>query len=93
MSGIVNRINALNADENTRRLPVARITGWLLHNGFLEERTDRFGKNKRIVTEAGKGIGIYQEERDSPHGKFLATFYTENAQHFIIDNLEAIIAD
>ena len=90
---IANRISALSTDENIKRLPATRITNWLLNNGFIEERTDESGKNKRFVTAAGKEIGIYQEERDSSHGRFFATLYTTNAQHFIIDNLEAILAE
>ncbi len=93
VSEIANRITSLSADENAKKFPATRITKWLLNKGFFEERTDGTGKNRKYVTDAGKEIGIYQEERDSVHGRYLATLYTTNAQHFIIDNLEAIIAE
>lgn len=93
ISEIARRISSLPDDDNTRSLPATRITGWLVANGFLEERVEPNGKTKKYVTSAGNDLGIFQEERNSSRGPYLATLYTIEAQHFIIDNIEAILAD
>lgn len=92
VSEIANRLSAL-ADDGSGKISAYRITKWLLANGFFEEQTDSSGKPRRVVTEAGKEIGLYQVERESAHGKFLATLYPTEAQRFIVDNLEAILAE
>ncbi|MGN1127661.1 MAG: hypothetical protein ACI4T6_01750 [Candidatus Flemingiibacterium sp.] len=93
ISVIADRISALSADENTKKLSSSRITGWLAAHGFLEERVDPNGRTKKYVTKAGNEIGVYQEERTGLRGPYLATLYTIDAQHFIIDNMEAILAE
>ena len=91
VSELVKRISALSLDGNTRRLSPIRITTWLLQKGFFVEGYDESRKKAKFVTDAGKAIGIYQEERNGIHGRYFATLYTLDAQHFIIDNLEAIL--
>ena len=93
VSVLAELISALSADGDMKKLSAVRITKWLLGNGFLEEVYDLTGKTSRRVTALGKSIGIYQEERDSMHGKYLATLYTTDAQHFVVDHIEAILAD
>lgn len=92
VSEIADRISALSSDENMKRLSANKITKWLVQSGFMERRTEPTGRVKRYVTPAGIEIGLFQEERDSRHGKYLATLYSIDAQRFIIDNIEAILA-
>ena len=92
ISDIAGRLSALN-DENTKRLSASRVTRWLVAHGFLENRVDSSGRSKKYVTSAGRDIGIYQEERTGPRGPYRVTLYTLDAQHFIIDNLDAILAE
>lgn len=93
VSDIVKRITALSQSENMKKFPTSKITKWLLKNGFLEERENKLGKIKKYVTYAGEKIGLYQEEREGQYGRYFVTFYTTSAQHFIIDNLEAILEE
>ncbi len=91
ISEIAERINSLSDVEGARKLSATVITNWLLSHGFLEEAM--LGERKyRRVTDEGREIGIFQEERDGQTGKYMATFYTKGAQSFIIDNLEAILS-
>lgn len=91
ISEIAERINSLSDVEGARKLSATVITNWLLSHGFFEEAM--LGEKKyRRVTEAGREIGIFQEERDGQTGKYMATFYKKSAQEFIIDNLEAILS-
>ena len=93
VSDIVERIMSLSENENMRKLPTSKITKWLLKNGFLEERKNDLGKLKKHVTSVGEEIGLYQEEREGQYGRYAVTLYTTSAQHFLIDNLEAILAE
>ena len=93
VSDVVKRIAALSESENMRKFPTSKITKWLLKNGFLEERENKLGKIKKYVTSAGEEIGLYQEEREGQYGRYVVTLYTTSAQHFVIDNLEAILAE
>ena len=91
-SDIAERISALT-DENTKKMSSKRIPRWLVAHGFMEERMDSSGRTQKYVTSAGRDIGIYQEERTGPRGPYRVTLYTIDAQHFIIDNLDAIFAE
>lgn len=93
VSDVVKRIATLSESENMRKFPTSKITKWLLKNGFLEERENKLGKIKKYVTSAGEEIGLYQEEREGQYGRYVVTLYTTSAQHFVIDNLEAILAE
>ena len=92
VSELVNRMSALVDDEDMKKLQAKRITKWLVQSGFMEERVDSAGHTKKYVTPAGTEVGLFQEERDSRHGRYLVTLYSINAQRFIIDNIEAILA-
>lgn len=92
VSEIAKRINALTANEAMQRLPYGKITAWLTEAGFLHQTTLPSGsKTKRPTTEGSK-IGISVEERTGAQGTYQVVLYDKNAQHFIIDHLDAIIA-
>lgn len=92
VSELAKRISALSSDENMKKLSANKITKWLVQSGFMEERVDSAGRKKKYVTPAGTEVGLFQEERDSGYGRYLVTLYSINAQRFIIDNIEAILA-
>ena len=50
-------------------------------------------KTHKRVTESGRSVGIITEQRVNRQGTtYEAVFYNLNAQRFIIDNIDAIIA-
>ena len=92
ISEITKRLNALVNTLEVKDLRYGAITNWLADIGMLSSIIVN-NKTKRVPTEAGKQIGIIAEERVSKQGfTYEAVYYNLNAQHFIIDNIDAIIA-
>lgn len=89
VSDLVTQINELRP-ENMVKLKVTAITDWLVDIGMLEILTFN-DKNRKLPTAKGLSMGIVKEERTGLYGTYQAVLYNEAAQHFIIDNLPAII--
>ena len=69
-----------------------QINQWLLNIGMLYLHD--FGGKKPVKrpTEEGNQIGITVETRMGRYGKYQVVLYNEEAQRFILDNLEAVVA-
>ncbi len=91
VSEISKRINALIDSESMSTLSYSSIRDWLISLGMLEEIPDGSGKSAKYPTPQGGSIGILMEERMGNNGAYFVVVYTLDAQHFIIDNLDAII--
>ena len=92
ISEIAKRISALKDDPNMRNLSAQSITGWLVSIGILYvQRLDEKTTVKR-PTDEGIRLGISTEERHGMRGDYTAVLYSEAAQRFIVDNIDAIIA-
>ena len=89
VSDLVTQINDLRP-ENMVKLKITAITDWLVDIGMLEILTFN-DKNRKLPTAKGLSMGIVKEERTGLYGTYQAVLYNEAAQHFIIDNLPAII--
>ncbi len=89
VSDLVTQINELRP-ENMVKLKITAITDWLVDIGMLEILTFN-DKNRKLPTAKGLSMGIVKEERTGLYGTYQAVLYNEAAQHFIIDNLPAII--
>ena len=81
-----------SGDENMRRPSTSKITDWLIEKGFLEKVPDVDGKQKRLPTPAGQELGIYTDYRQGYSGMYLAVLYSPEAQRFLLDHLEDILA-
>ncbi|MBO5440133.1 MAG: hypothetical protein J6A53_05710 [Clostridia bacterium] len=92
VSEISKYLNSLINLETTNKITANTINNWLLESGFLEISAQPNGKNRKIPTSYGRDIGIFTEERNSQYGKYIAVLYNEQAQQFIYDNIDAIIA-
>lgn len=51
-----------------------------------------YGKSQKRPTEIGKQIGISLETRNGINGEYQVVVYNKEAQAFILDNIDAIIA-
>ena len=89
VSAIANKINELKP-ENMKKLKTTAITNWLVDINMLSV-VQINGKNHKRPTANGESLGITMEQRDGRFGPYYVVLYNENAQHFIIDNLPAII--
>lgn len=92
VSEIVKRINSLADSERCCQLKLASVTTWLIEIGALEVITTADGKNTKLPTERGTELGILTEKRMGQRGEYTVVVYNIEAQRFIIDNIEAIIA-
>lgn len=92
ISEVTKRINALIEKETMESLPYSAIRDWLLSIGMLEQALDGNGKQTKRPTKQGENMGIVLEARTGAQGPYFVTVYHLTAQHFIIDNLDAIVA-
>ena len=92
ISEITKRLNDLVNPAASKPLKNGVITEWLTQAGMFNTVTVN-NKTHRRVTDSGRNIGIISEQRENQQGtKYEAVFYSLSAQHFIIDNIDAIIA-
>jgi hypothetical protein len=76
-----------------RKLTATQVTSWLEQSGFLSTVVNAEGKNQRVPTDNAELIGISQVERINATGAtYLMNLYNTEAQRFILDNLDSIIA-
>lgn len=90
---VVRRINELINQNEMKRLSYRTVTQWLIKVGMLGYSNGQYGNAKISPTELGKEIGITIEKRISNSGEYYATYYNRMAQEFIINHIDAIVAD
>lgn len=92
VSEITRRINDLIDSDVMVKLKHTSITAVLLQGGFLTLMETSNGRTVKTPTAQGESVGISVEEREGPNGRYLTVVYNINAQHFILDNIDGIIA-
>ena len=92
ISELAKKINLYKNDENMSKLSHRRITDWLVELGFLEKCETSDGKSRQKISDEGKKIGIFLEDRMGAYGPYTVKLYSKEAQQFIIDNLQSILA-
>ena len=92
VSEIAKRIYAMADNENMEKVSYRQINQWLLNIGMLYLHD--FGGKKPVKrpTEEGNQIGITVETRMGRYGEYQVVLYNEEAQRFILDNIEAVAA-
>ena len=91
ISELSKRLNFLSDNENMGTLGYTVIRNWLMSVGMLEDALDGDGKKTKRPTPQGESIGITLDARTGTNGTYFVVVYNLAAQHFIIDNLDAII--
>ena len=91
ISELSKRLNSLSQNENMATLGYAMIRDWLISLGMLEDALDGNGKKTKRPTPQGESIGITLDARTGTNGAYFVVVYNLAAQHFILDNLDAII--
>ena len=91
-SEIAKRINALADDDIMQKLTYSGILTWLTEIGMMEWALTPDRKRTKRPTKIGKENGISVEDRIGNKGNYQVVVYDTAAQHFIIDNLDAILA-
>ena len=90
-SQIAQRLNELVDLETMQKLKTTSITKFLLQSGLLFEEEGPSGNKNKRPTEAGRKLGISTQQRMGQNGDYTAVVYSQEAQQFILDNLDAII--
>lgn len=89
-SELAARLNKLANEPNMKRMSYKGITSWLKEAGLLSDYTRSDGHTTKRPTPDGNKLGITLEERMSSQGSYHVVVYDMEAQHFILDNLDAI---
>jgi hypothetical protein len=88
---MLNRIIAVGPQDGVKKFPKRNLTKWLLCLDLIEE-VEINNTRIRRPTDSGKELGILLEERQGQYGSYYVILYNRDAQQFIIDNIEAILA-
>lgn len=91
VSEIVKRINALISQEEMERLTTTMLTQWLLSVEMLTIVTDPQSRQLKRPTPRGQAMGIQLESRVGMKGEYAVVIYNLDAQHFVLDNLDAAL--
>ena len=92
VSVIAQRLNELVDLSTMQKLKTTSITAFLMQSGLLFEEESPNGSRNKRPTEAGKNLGITTAVRNGQNGEYTAVIYSKEAQQFILDNLDAIVA-
>ena len=91
ISEIVKNINELLADENMTKLTTPMVTDWLVSINILFNEMNAEGKTVKRPSPQGLPLGVGVDNRTSLNGPYSVVVYDREAQHFIIDNLDAAL--
>lgn len=91
VSEIVKKINELITQDGMVRFSTTVLTEWLLSVDLLNVELNAEGKLIKTPTAQGQALGILVENRMGTNGQYSVVVYNEDAQHFVLDNLDAAI--
>ena len=91
VSEIARRFNAAVNTEGAVQMRYSGITFWLIESGLLSVDRREDGREVKLPTAAGMELGISQEVRSGANGSYTVVVYDENAQRYIVDNIDAIL--
>ena len=95
-TAVARKINWLVREDieqkKIEKLSYRKITQWLMSIGMIEYREWEDGKIKRFPTTEGESIGLVLADWDNYGRRTPVIYFTEEAQRFIIDNIDAVIA-
>jgi len=91
ISMFTDKINALLLNLCDKKISAQKVADYLVFQGYLEIETND-GKNIKIATTKGEGIGIKTILKVKQNGEsYKQNFYDITAQEFLVDNIEPII--
>ena len=96
VSAMAKKINWLVREDieekRMEKFSYRKINYWLRDIGMIEWREWGNGKSKRFPTAEGESIGLVLQIWENYGRKSPVIYLSEEAQHFIIDNIEAVMA-
>lgn len=91
VSEIARRFNAAVNTEGAVQMRYSGITFWLIESGLLSVDRREDVREVKLPTAAGMELGISQEVRSGANASYTVVVYNENAQRYIVDNIDAIL--
>ena len=91
VSEIARRFNTAVNTEGAVQMRYSGITFWLIESGLLSVDRREDGREVKLPTAAGMELDISQEVRSGANGSYTVVVYNENAQRYIVDNIDAIL--
>lgn len=91
VSEIARRFNSAVNTEGAVQMRYSGITFWLIESGLLSVDRREDGREVKLPTAVGMELGISQEVRSGANGSYTVVVYNENAQRYIVDNIDAIL--
>lgn len=92
LSVIADKLNALIDNKEMQEIRYKDLSQWLISINALKNETLPDGTVSKMPTETGTLIGIDVQHRQGQYKEYSVVVYNREAQKFIIDNLDAIIA-
>ena len=90
-SELARRMNNAVGAQDCKKITYRQITDWLVEVGMLKLVENVAGTQRR-PTESGKKMGISVESRIGQSGPYQVVLYSAEAQRFIVDNVDGIMA-
>ena len=92
VSEISKQLAALVDNPDMKAISAIQINNWLEAEGYLVKVLDsNTNKNRRLPTENGEALGITVTLKQGRDGQaYSAVEYNQNAQRFILSNLDEI---
>ncbi|MBQ3182691.1 MAG: hypothetical protein IJB57_03385 [Clostridia bacterium] len=92
VSEISKQLAALADNPAMKAISPIQINNWLEAQGYLVKVLEQnTGKNRRLPTQSGEALGITLTLKQNREGQaYSAVEYNENAQRFILSNLDEI---
>ena len=75
-----------------QKLSYKDLLDWMIELGALSTAVRSDGKTERHPTPNGARLGITEERREGRNGLYSVIVYNRAAQQFVLDNLDAVIA-
>lgn len=91
-SELARRMNDAVGAQDCKKISYRQITDWLVKVGMLKLVENTTGTQRRRPTDSGEKLGISVDNRVGQYGPYQVVLYSEGAQHFIVDNVDAIVA-
>ena len=91
-SELARRMNDAAGTQDCKKISYRQITDWLTEVGMLRLVENAAGAQRRRPTDSGEKLGISVDNRVGQYGPYQVVLYSEDAQHFIVDNVDAIVA-
>ena len=92
ISALIQKLNGLTDPEAVTPIHHRQISDWLVDAGFLTTIVTQEGRHFRLAAPQGAAVGIVNAERIGKDGTYQVVTYREEAQHFLLDHLDAILA-